>query len=186
MSSPEYWWKPSESDRRKPYCQSTTSSLVHKDLKHQNRAVKIAQPWHSISTKKECLPMGKRKKKKGNNMGKCKSRTNTLGNEVSNPSGVKELFFFTSWWKCWRAALVQGGNEGLNLEGIGSKFYFRCQLRGRVFAGYRRSRKLPFNSVLPKLLFVTVIQRGLWKIRKKSQFFSFKLFNVYIIKSTIL
>lgn len=40
--------------------------------------------------------MGKRKKKKGNNMGKCKFRTNTLGNEVSNPSGVKELFFFTS------------------------------------------------------------------------------------------
>jgi len=187
MSSPEYWW---ESVRKlwknKPYRQSTTSFLIHKDLKHQNRTVKIAQPWHSISTKPECLPVGKREKKKGNNMGKCKSRTNTLGNELSNPSCVKQLFFFTSWSKCWRATLVQGGNEGLNLEGIGRKFYFRCQLRGRVFANYRRPRKIALNSVLPKLLVVTVILRALWKIRKTSQKFLFKLFNVYIIKATIL
>jgi len=56
---------------------------------------------------------------------------------------------------------VQGGNEGLNLEGIGRKFYFRCQLRGRVFANYRRPRKIALNSVLPKLLVVTVILRAL-------------------------
>lgn len=120
--------------------------------------------------------MGKRKK--GNNMGKCKSRTNTLGNETSNPSSVKELFFSTFWRKSWRAALEWRGKKGQNFERIWRKFYFGCPLRGRAFADYRRT----CNSVLPRLWVIPVIQRGLYNIRKGSQHF----FNDYIVNSTIL
>lgn len=91
-------------------------------------------------------------------MGKCKSRTNTLGSEASNPSCVKELFFSTSWRKSCRAALVQRGKKGQNFEGIGRKFYFVCQLRGRAIAD---SRKPACNSVLSKLMAMAVIQGGL-------------------------
>lgn len=147
--------------RKTPYHQSNTSSLIHEELEHQNRAVKIVQTWHNASTKIECLPRGKGKKKKGNNTGKCKPRTNTLCNEVRNPPSVKQLFFFTSWRKCWRTALVKGENKVLKLEGS-------FILEKWSIADCRRSRKLSFNSMLPKLLFVPVIQRGLWKITEKN------------------
>lgn len=50
--------------RKNPYYQSTTSSLIHEDLEHQKRAVKIVQTWHNASTKIECLRMGKGGKKR--------------------------------------------------------------------------------------------------------------------------